>query len=106
MPGVRSKRGPVHCALQIIQRKRPRCFGHGRRRTFAGNLRASFGQLLVVLRSGRVSWGKFVRPAISASVTAVTGAPSIFWTRVFEWHGYEPTHEAAIAFAKSWRRET
>jgi hypothetical protein len=26
---------------------------------------------------------------------------SIFWTRVFEWHGYEPTREAAMAaFAK------
>src|SRR5262249_13801418 len=35
--------------------------------------------------------------AISAGVTAVTGARSIFWTRVFEWHGYEATREAAMA---------
>jgi hypothetical protein len=40
------------CAPQIIKRKRPKCFGHSRLGTLAGNLRASFGQLLVVLRSG------------------------------------------------------
>jgi hypothetical protein len=43
---------PQHgCAPHIIQRKRPKCFGHGRRGTLAGKLQASFGQLLVVLRS-------------------------------------------------------
>jgi hypothetical protein len=39
------------CAPHIIQRKRPKCFGHGRRGTLAGKLQASFGQLLAVLRS-------------------------------------------------------
>jgi len=40
-------------------------------------------------------------------VTAVTGTSLIFWTRVFEWCGYEQTREAAMAaFAKSWRRKS
>jgi hypothetical protein len=42
----------------------------------------------------------------SVGVTTVTCASSIFWTRVFDWLGYEPTREAAMAaLAKSWRRD-
>jgi len=39
------------CAHQIIHCKRSKCFGHGRRGRLVGKLKASFGQLLVVLRS-------------------------------------------------------
>jgi hypothetical protein len=44
-------RAQLGCAPQIIQRKRSKCFGDGRRGRLAGKLQASFGELLVVLRS-------------------------------------------------------
>ena len=44
-------RAQLGCAPQIIQRKRSKCFGDGRRGRLAGKLQTSFGELLVVLPS-------------------------------------------------------
>ena len=44
-------RAQLGCAPQIIQRKRSKCFGHGRRGRLAGKLQTSLGELFVVLRS-------------------------------------------------------
>jgi hypothetical protein len=58
------------------------CFGHGRFGTLAGKLGASFGQLLVVSRSGAFH-GVSLSDLPSAGVTNVTATSFIFWTRVF-----------------------
>jgi hypothetical protein len=46
------------CAPQIIQRKRSKCFGDGRRGRLAGKLQTSFGELLVVLPSTACTFHK------------------------------------------------